>query len=99
MEKFSTTVYIRDAANLEEERFSGRGRKITRKPKRETHGGGRLTPSFGSIFNGINVKLKIRGHPLTKAILISAGFAAVYLMITGSSTLWDRDEPRFARAS
>jgi 4-amino-4-deoxy-L-arabinose transferase-like glycosyltransferase len=36
---------------------------------------------------------------LTKAILICAGFAAMYLLIANSSTLWDRDEPRYARAT
>ena len=37
--------------------------------------------------------------PWVKALLICAGFAALYLFIAGSSTLWDRDEPRYARVT
>jgi 4-amino-4-deoxy-L-arabinose transferase-like glycosyltransferase len=38
-------------------------------------------------------------HPVIKAILISIAFAALYVLIAGQSTLWDRDEPRFSRAT
>jgi 4-amino-4-deoxy-L-arabinose transferase-like glycosyltransferase len=38
-------------------------------------------------------------NPWLKALLICAGFTAVYLLIAGSSTLWDRDEPRYARVT
>ena len=31
--------------------------------------------------------------------LIAVGLLALYLLLSGSSTLWDRDEPRFARAA
>lgn len=44
-------------------------------------------------------KKDIPGRSLTKAILISVGFAALYLLIAGSSTLWDQDEPRYARVT
>ena len=45
-----------------------------------------------------SAKMRI-ASPWLKAILICAGFAALYLLIAGSSTLWDRDEPRYARAT
>ncbi|MFH1369884.1 MAG: glycosyltransferase family 39 protein [Planctomycetota bacterium] len=38
-------------------------------------------------------------RPWLKAILICAGFTILYLLIAGSSTLWDRDEPRYARVT
>ena len=38
-------------------------------------------------------------NPWVKAILICAGFTFLYLLIAGSSTLWDRDEPRYARVT
>ncbi|MGB7580858.1 MAG: glycosyltransferase family 39 protein [Sedimentisphaerales bacterium] len=44
-------------------------------------------------------KTKNREHSLAKALLICAGFTALYLLIAGSSTLWDRDEPRYARVT
>ncbi|MBN2019781.1 MAG: glycosyltransferase family 39 protein [Sedimentisphaerales bacterium] len=44
-------------------------------------------------------KVKNLDYQWIKAILISAGFAILYLLIAGSSTLWDRDEPRYARVT
>jgi 4-amino-4-deoxy-L-arabinose transferase-like glycosyltransferase len=44
-------------------------------------------------------EIKTHGYPMVKAILICAGFTLLYLLIAGSSTLWDRDEPRYARAT
>ena len=32
-------------------------------------------------------------------VLIALGLLGLYLLLSGSSTLWDRDEPRFARAA
>jgi 4-amino-4-deoxy-L-arabinose transferase-like glycosyltransferase len=46
-----------------------------------------------------STKIRFRANPWVKAILICAGFAALYLLIAASSTLWDRDEARFARAT
>jgi 4-amino-4-deoxy-L-arabinose transferase-like glycosyltransferase len=59
----------------------------------------RLPPP--AILSAIQMQSKItnRGYPLAKAILICAGFAVLYLLIAGSSTLWDRDEPRYARVT
>ena len=36
---------------------------------------------------------------MVKALLICVGFTMLYLLIAGSSTLWDRDEPRYARVT
>ena len=44
-------------------------------------------------------KIQFSASPWAKAVLICAGFTALYLLIAGSSTLWDRDEPRYARAT
>jgi 4-amino-4-deoxy-L-arabinose transferase-like glycosyltransferase len=44
-------------------------------------------------------KTETVNHPLIKAILISIAFMTLYLLIAGSSTLWDRDEARFSRAT
>jgi 4-amino-4-deoxy-L-arabinose transferase-like glycosyltransferase len=44
-------------------------------------------------------KITDRGYSSAKAILICAVFAALYLLIADSSTLWDRDEPRYARVT
>ena len=44
-------------------------------------------------------KIRFMANPWAKAILICVGFTALYLLIAGSSTLWDRDEPRYARVT
>jgi len=44
-------------------------------------------------------KIRFTANPWVKAILICVGFTAMYLLIAGSSTLWDRDEPRYARVT
>ena len=46
-----------------------------------------------------STKTRFVTSPWVKAILICAGFTALYLLIAGSSTLWDRDEPRYARVT
>ena len=46
-----------------------------------------------------SAKIRFMASPWAKAILICAGFTALYLLIAGSSTLWDRDEPRYARVT
>jgi 4-amino-4-deoxy-L-arabinose transferase-like glycosyltransferase len=46
-----------------------------------------------------STKTRFISSPWIKAILTCAGFAALYLLIAGSSTLWDRDEPRYARVT
>jgi 4-amino-4-deoxy-L-arabinose transferase-like glycosyltransferase len=46
-----------------------------------------------------STKTQFTTSPWVKALLICAGFAALYLLIAGSSTLWDRDEPRYARVT
>jgi 4-amino-4-deoxy-L-arabinose transferase-like glycosyltransferase len=46
-----------------------------------------------------SAKTRFITSPCVKAILICAGFILLYLLIAGSSTLWDRDEPRYARAT
>jgi 4-amino-4-deoxy-L-arabinose transferase-like glycosyltransferase len=46
-----------------------------------------------------SVETRFMASPWVKAILICAGFTALYLLIAGSSTLWDRDEPRYARVT
>jgi 4-amino-4-deoxy-L-arabinose transferase-like glycosyltransferase/membrane-associated phospholipid phosphatase len=55
----------------------------------------RLGPTFGRFW-----RLRRRALPLRW--LVPAGLAAIlliYLLLTTASTLWDRDEPRFARAT
>jgi 4-amino-4-deoxy-L-arabinose transferase-like glycosyltransferase len=44
-------------------------------------------------------KIQFSASPWAKAILICVGFTVLYLLIAGSSTLWDRDEPRYARVT
>jgi len=44
-------------------------------------------------------KIQFSASPWVKAILICVGFTMLYLLIAGSSTLWDRDEPRYARVT
>jgi 4-amino-4-deoxy-L-arabinose transferase-like glycosyltransferase len=46
-----------------------------------------------------SAKIRFIASPWVKALLICAGFTALYLLIAGSSTLWDRDEPRYARVT
>ena len=46
-----------------------------------------------------STKTRFIANPWIKAILICAGFTLLYLLIAGSSTLWDRDEPRYARVT
>lgn len=42
---------------------------------------------------------KTKSTSNANAILIAAGILFFYLLIAGQSTLWDRDEPRYARAT
>jgi 4-amino-4-deoxy-L-arabinose transferase-like glycosyltransferase len=56
-------------------------------------------PPSAFFFKLMQNDIKNRGYPLVKALLICAGFIALYLLIAGSSTLWDRDEPRYARVT
>jgi 4-amino-4-deoxy-L-arabinose transferase-like glycosyltransferase len=44
-------------------------------------------------------EIKTQGYTTVKSLLICVGFTALYLLIAGSSTLWDRDEPRYARVT
>jgi 4-amino-4-deoxy-L-arabinose transferase-like glycosyltransferase len=44
-------------------------------------------------------KTEIITHLEVNAILISIAFMALYLLLANSSTLWDRDEARFSRAT
>ena len=44
-------------------------------------------------------EIKPQRYTTVKALLICVGFTALYLLIAGSSTLWDRDEPRYARVT
>jgi 4-amino-4-deoxy-L-arabinose transferase-like glycosyltransferase len=44
-------------------------------------------------------EIKTQRYTTVKALLICVGFTALYLLIAGSSTLWDRDEPRYARVT
>jgi len=44
-------------------------------------------------------KIQIPDSPWVKAVLICLVFAGMYLAIAASSTLWDRDEPRYARVT
>jgi 4-amino-4-deoxy-L-arabinose transferase-like glycosyltransferase len=44
-------------------------------------------------------RMRFSTSPWIKAVLICAGFAVMYLLIAGSSTLWDRDEALYARAT
>jgi len=46
-----------------------------------------------------SAKTRFITSPWVKALLICAGFTLLYLLIAGSSTLWDRDEPRYARVT
>ncbi|MGD0573031.1 MAG: glycosyltransferase family 39 protein [Sedimentisphaerales bacterium] len=46
-----------------------------------------------------SAKIRFATSPWVKTLLICAGFTALYLLIAGSSTLWDRDEPRYARVT
>jgi 4-amino-4-deoxy-L-arabinose transferase-like glycosyltransferase len=46
-----------------------------------------------------STKTQFTTSPWVKALLICAGFTALYLLIASSSTLWDRDEPRYARVT
>ena len=58
-----------------------------------------LSPSAIFTTKQMQNEMKNRGHLPVKAVLICAGFTALYLLIAGSSTLWDRDEPRYARVT
>src|SRR5512140_1168940 len=43
--------------------------------------------------------MQVSANQWKKAIFISVAFFFLYLVIAGSSTLWDRDEPRYARVT
>lgn len=44
-------------------------------------------------------KIETITYPVIKAILVSIAFVLLYLLIASRSTLWDRDEARFSRAT
>ena len=44
-------------------------------------------------------EIKTQDYTTVKSLFICVGFTALYLLIAGSSTLWDRDEPRYARVT
>jgi 4-amino-4-deoxy-L-arabinose transferase-like glycosyltransferase len=57
-----------------------------------------VPPSAFFLMSQMQNEFKTR-RSTGKAVLICAGFTLLYLLIAGSSTLWDRDEPRYARVT
>jgi 4-amino-4-deoxy-L-arabinose transferase-like glycosyltransferase len=56
-------------------------------------------PSAFFSMSQMQNEIKIQRYTTVKSLLICVGFTALYLLIADSSTLWDRDEPRYARAT
>jgi 4-amino-4-deoxy-L-arabinose transferase-like glycosyltransferase len=56
-------------------------------------------PPSAFFLSKMQNKFKIHWSATGKAFLICSAFTALYLLIATSSTLWDRDEPRFSRAA